>query len=159
MRRIRTEPDRLTDIDLDELQIGERLVIYRGSPAFLTGPLAAGYVGDATVIEVQRRSAIIQMPDENNLRQGFPFIREYRLRFRDKRICRVPSGEATMLYVHARRGRPVTTAYFTNDEYALVKKLLAEEALAPASPKTHRLSHNALERMDFHDNLRTQDAG
>lgn len=152
---ITSNPVRLTDIDLTELQIGEKLTIYRGSPAFVTGPLAAGYVGDATVIEVQERSAILQMPDENKLRQGQPMIKEYRLRQRDGRICRA-NGEVTKLYVHARGGRPTVTAYFTADEYTLVKKLLTEEARTPQSPKTHRISLRALERMEFHDNLRKQ---
>jgi hypothetical protein len=150
---IRTEPDKLTNIDLSDLQIGEWLTIYRGSGAFLTGPKAAGYVGDALVTEIQRRSAIIQMPDINELRQGNDFSREYRLRFKDGRICRTPNGQATMLYVHARGGRPTVTAYFSGDEYVLVKGLLAEETATPKSPRTHRLALRALERMEFHEEL------
>lgn len=139
---MRIEPEKLTNIDLSELQIGERLTIYRGSGAFLTGPQAAGYAGEAIVKKVQRRSALIDMDG-----------RSYRLRFKDDRICRIPNGEATMLYVHARGGRPTTTVYLAGEEYILVKGLLAEEANAPASPKTHRLALRALERMEYHERL------
>jgi hypothetical protein len=139
---------RLTNIDLTGLQLGEKLTIYRGSSAFLTGPGAAGYVGDATVVEIRKKSAILSVPKADDRE----FI--YRLRFKDARICRVPNGEPTMLYVHARGGRPTVTAYFTDDEYLLVKMLLAEEAQTPYSPKTHRISLRALERMEFHDDLR-----
>lgn len=145
---MRGEVQKLTEIDLSELQIGEKLTIYRGSAAFLTGPAAAGYVGEAEVVEVKRRSALLTIqkdPDRD-------FV--YRLRFKDARICRVPNGEPTMLYVHARSGRPTVTAYFTMDEYLLVRKLLAEEAGAPATTKSHRVSLSALERMEFHDRLR-----
>jgi hypothetical protein len=142
-----TNVQRLTDIDLSELQLGEKLTIYRGSGAFLTGPQAAGYVGDATVIDVKKRGALLSIP-----KAGDEFI--YRLRFKDARICRIPNGETTALYVHARGGRPQVTAYLTNDEYVLVKLLLSEEAQAPATPRRHRLSLSALERMQFHDDLR-----
>lgn len=145
---------RLTDIDLTDLSMGEKLIIYRGSNAFLSGPAAAGYVGEATVMEVQRRSAILKMPDENALRQGQPFEREYRLRLRDGRICRVPNGEVTMLYVHARGGRPTVTAYFTHDEYVLVKTLLLDEASSGASTRSRRWAASALQRMQFHDDRR-----
>lgn len=140
---------KLTDIDLTELQIGEKLTIYRGSSAFLTGPGAAGYVGEATVIEVKKRSALLTVKKDPE-RQ---FV--YRLRFKDARICRVPNGELTMLYVHARGGRPIVTAYFTAAEYALVKALLSEEAASPGTLRAHRLSLSALERMEYHDSLRT----
>jgi hypothetical protein len=146
---------KLTDIDLADLQIGEHLTIYRGSSAFLTGPRAAGYVGDATVTRVTNRSALTEMSPESRDHQGDRFKGPHvlRLRFSDQRICRIPNGEPTMLYVHARSGRPTVTAYFTDDEYVLVKKLLAEEAQTPASPKTHRISLRALERMEYHDRL------
>lgn len=141
---------KLTDIDLSELQIGEKLIVYRGSPAFVRGPLAAGYAGEGTVTLVTKKGAHFQMPAAQHPERMAP----YRLRFKDAAIVRVPSGEPTMLYVHARGGRPTVTAYFTDGEYALVKKLLAEEAKTPESPRSHRLSLSALERMDFHDGLR-----
>ena len=150
---------KLTDIDLSELQLGERLTIYRGSAAFLTGPQAAGYVGDAIVTGVKRKSAILYLEPEGRPR------RIYRLRFKDARICRVPNGEPTMLYVHARGGRPTVTAYFTDAEYALVKVLLSEELIpAPAiiagfanahAVRRSRTARAALDRMEFHDNLRS----
>jgi hypothetical protein len=149
------EISKLTDIDLSNLQIGEKLILYRGSNAFLSGPCAAGYVGEATVLEVQGRSAILQMPSENRLRGGNSIINEYRLRFSDSRICRIPNGEPTMLYVHARSGRPTVTAYFTDDEYTLVQTLLYEEAATPHSLRTGRHAKTALERMAYHDNLRS----
>ena len=153
-----TEVQKLTDIDLSDLQMGEKLTIYRGSGAFLTGPAAAGYVGEATVVEVKKRRALLSIP-----KAGDEFI--YRLRFKDMRICRIPNGEPTALYVHARGGRPTVTAYFTDDEYALVKALLLEEVLPPQailsvttsviSTRKHRIARSALDRMAFHDNLRT----
>ena len=149
---------KLTEIDLSDLQIGERLTIYRGSSAFLTGPSAAGYVGDATVVEVKKRSALLSIP-----KAGDEFI--YRLRFRDSRICRIPNGETTMLYVHARTGRPTVTAYFTEEEYALVKDALIDQVIPPqavvagfATARTirrSRVANAALERMRFHDELRS----
>ena len=139
---------KLTDIDLSELQLGERLTIYRGSAAFLTGPQAAGYVGDAIVTGVKRKSAILYLEPEGRPR------RIYRLRFKDARICRVPNGEPTMLYVHARGGRPTVTAYFTDAEYVLVKGLLAEE-MSDRTSRRWRTAASALERMQFHDNLRS----
>lgn len=147
---------KLTDIDLTELQIGERLTIYRGSSAFLTGPGAAGYVGEATVLEVRKRSALIQVD-----RLWYSTASEtqyksivYRLRFKDGRICRLPNGEVTMLYVHARGGRPTVTAYFTKAEYLLIKRLLADELDNPFTRSTSRHARSALERMEFHDDLR-----
>ena len=140
------EVQKLTEIDLSDLQIGEKLIVYRGSNAFLTGPGAAGYVGEATVVEVKRRSALLSLP-----KAGDEFI--YRLRFKDWRICRVPNGEPTMLYVHARSGRPTVTAYFTDDEYVLVKALLAEE-MSDRNSRRWRTASNALARMAFHDDLR-----
>lgn len=140
------EIQKLTDIDLTELQIGERLTIYRGSSAFLTGPGAAGYVGEATVIEIKRKSALLSVP-----KAGSEYI--YRLRFKDMRICRVPNGETTMLYVHARSGRPTVTAYFTSDEYKLIKRLLLEAA-EDGLFTTRKRANAALDRMRFHDNLR-----
>lgn len=140
---------KLTEIDLSELQLGEKLTIYRGSSAFLTGPGAAGYVGDATVVEVKRKSAILSLEANGNL------WRVYRLRFKDSRICRIPNGEPTMLYVHARGGRPTTTAYFTDIEYRLVKSLLEEERATPSFRTHSRHAASALDRMAFHDNLRS----
>lgn len=134
---------KLTDIDLSELQIGEHLTIYRGSNSFLTGPGAAGYVDDALVLEVKNRSAVILLQD-----------RRYKLRFKDSRICRVPNGETTMMYVHARGGRPTVTAYFTAAEYKLVKDLLrAEVQMMQAASLTGRTARTALARMQFHDRL------
>lgn len=139
------EVQKLTDIDLTELQIGEKLTIYRGSSAFLTGPGAAGYVGEATVTEIKKRSALIFLT-------GRALSTTYRLRFKDARICRIPNGEPTMLYVHARTGRPTVTAYFTENEYELVKALLVQE-VATGSPRKQRLSRQALERMHYHERL------
>ncbi len=139
---------KLTEIDLSELQLGEKLTIYRGSNAFLTGPGAAGYVGDATVVEVRKKSALLSLP-----KAGDEFI--YRLRFKDARICRIPNGDETMMYVHARGGRPTVTAYFAEGEYELVKRLLAEAINDHSlTNRGRRLAANALERMAFHDNLR-----
>jgi hypothetical protein len=65
-----------------------------------------------------------------------------------------------MLYVHARGGRPTVTAYFTDDEYELVKKLLREEADsvgglgALAYTRRQRIARRALERMQWHDDRR-----
>ena len=152
-----TDVQKLTDIDLSGLQLGEKLTIYRGSAAFLTGPAAAGYVGEATVVEVKKRSALLSIP-----KAGDEFI--YRLRFKDARICRIPNGEVTALYVHARSGRPTITAYFTGDEYAYIKALLLNEILplqailngaaTAASIRRHRIARSALDRMEFHDALR-----
>lgn len=141
---------KLTEIDLSELQLGEKLTIYRGSRAFLTGPGAAGYAGEATVLHVMKRSTLIEL-----VKDGHP-NRVYRLRHKDSRICRVPNGESTMLYVHARGGRPTVTAYFTDDEYELVKTLLAEEVITTVFTlsRRQRIARRALERMVFHDNLR-----
>lgn len=137
---------KLTDIDLSGLQVGERLTIYRGSNSFLTGPGAAGYIGEATVTEVKPRSALFSLVKSN----GKTY--RYKLRFRDARIVRVPNGETTMLYVHARTGRPTVTAYFTEHEYELVKALLIQE-VATGSPRKQRLSRQALERMHYHERL------
>ena len=141
-RQIRTEPSKLTDIDLSGLQLGERLTVYRGSDAYITGPQAAGLVGEAIVSEVTHKRALL------NLNSTM-----YRLRFSDNRICRIPNGEPTMMYVHARGGRPTVTGYFTDDEYVLVKTLLEEEAYNPKSAKTRRSALRALERMSYHDRL------
>lgn len=153
-----SEIQKLTEIDLTGLQIGEKLIIYRGSSSFLTGPGAAGYVGEATVTEVKKRSALLQVERRQYSTANRTYYKTlvYRLRFKDARICRIPNGEPTMLYVHARSGRPTITAYFTFDEYLLVKKLLGEEAETPATPKSHRIALNALDRMAFHDSLRAQ---
>ena len=142
---------KLTEIDLSELQLGEKLTIYRGSNAFLTGPGAAGYVGEAIVTGVKKKSAILYLEPEGRPR------RIYRLRFKDARICRVPNGEVTELYVHARGGRPTVTAYFTDAEYRLVRSFLAEEATLLGHQlhgRNARTALSALERMDFHDGLR-----
>ena len=139
---------RLTDIDLSELMMGERLTVYRGSSSFLTGPGAAGYVGDATVLEVGKRSALLQLKDDDSAA-----VRQYRLRFRDGRICRIPNGETTMLYVHARGGRPTQTAYFTDDEYDLVKRLLVDE-LDSGTRSSRRHAKGALDRMLWHEERR-----
>lgn len=154
---MRGEVQKLTEIDLSDLQLGERLIIYRGSGAFLTGPGAAGFVGEATVVEVRKRSALLSVP-----KAGDEYI--YRLRFKDWRICRVPNGEPTMLYVHARSGRPTVTAYFTDEEYQLTRALLQEEAnipaglqVAPQVRRNARVARAALDRMDFHDGLRGRD--
>jgi hypothetical protein len=144
-----SDVQKLTEIDLSDLQIGEQLTIYRGSSAFLTGPGAAGYVGDATVIEVKKRSALLTLKKDPER----DFV--YRLRFKDARICRVPNGEPTMLYVHARTGRPTVTAYFTDAEYELVKMLLRSNKAESASSRHRRWSTSALERMEFHDRLRS----
>lgn len=149
---------KLTDIDLSNLQMGERLTIYRGSGAFLTGPYAAGLVGEATVVEVKKKSAIIRMPDTNRGRTPRG-ERVYRLRLRDGRICRIPNGEETMLYVHARGGRPTVTVYFTDDEYQVVKNLLREEVETPYSYTTARRAQTALDRMEFHEQARAHRAG
>ena len=141
---------RLTDIDLSELMMGERLTIYRGSNSFLTGPGAAGYVGDATVLEVGKRSALRQLKDDDSAA-----VRQYKLRFRDGRIVRIPNGETTMLYVHARGGRPTRTAYFTDDEYNLVKQLLVDE-LDCGTRSSKRHAKGALDRMTFHENARSR---
>lgn len=148
---------KLTEIDLSELQLGEKLTIYRGSNAFLTGPGAAGYVGDATVVEVRKKSALLSIPKVEG-----EFI--YRLRFKDARICRIPNGETTMLYVHARGGRPTVTAYFTDEEYNLIKGILRDEVIpyqavmggytSSATMRRSRIARSALDRMEFHDNLR-----
>lgn len=131
-------------IDLDGLQYGDRLVIYRGGDRFTKGPQAAGLVGTATVTSVNAKRAYIDM---HGVR--------YRLRLKDGVIQRVPNHEATQMYVHAKSGeRPTTTAYFTDREYALVKRLLVEEAQRPESPRTHMASLSALQRMEFHDRLR-----
>lgn len=145
-----TDVQKLTEIDLSELQIGEKLTIYRGSAAFLTGPGAAGYAGEAVVTGVKKKSAILYFQPLSGAQ------RIYRLRFKDMRICRVPNGEPTMLYVHARHGRPTITAYFTADEYTLVKELLADEihSTAITFSRKQRLAKQALERMGFHDALR-----
>lgn len=147
---------RLTDIDLTDLQLGEQLIIYRGSNAFLTGPAAAGYVGEAIVIEVKRKSALLELSPEARDPQGSRWRGPYiiKLRFRDSRILRVPNGEPTMLYVHARHGRPVVTAYFTDDEYALVKMLLRSNLAESASSRHRRWSKSALDRMEYHEGLR-----
>lgn len=145
---------KLTDIDLSELQVGERLTIYRGSSSFVTGPGAAGYIGEATVTEVKPRSALFSLVKSDGKKY------KYKLRFRDARIVRVPNGETTMLYVHARTARPTVTAYFTAAEYTLVKALLQDELDAPMLvSETQRRRHaslarNALDRMKFHDDLR-----
>lgn len=147
-----TEVKRLTEIDLENLQLGERLTIYRGSSAFLTGPSAAGYVGTATVTSVRRKSADIHIERGAGLKDL-----DYRIRFKDGRIVRVPNGETTALYVHARGGRPTVTAYFTDDEYKLVKDFLAEEATLIGHQlhgRSARLAMSALDRMEFHDALR-----
>lgn len=149
-----TGVQKLTDIDLSDLQMGEKLTIYRGSGAFVSGPYAAGYVGDATVEEVTRRSAVLMLVTPEGSR--FQSFRRYRLRLKDARICRIPNGETTALYVHARGGRPTVTAYFTDGEYALVKLLLAAEVKTPGTTRSYRLACRALERMDFHDALRSR---
>lgn len=156
---------KLTEIDLSELQLGEKLTIYRGSSAFLTGPGAAGYVGDATVLEVRKKSAILSLAVRHyaTANQTYFKVRTYRLRFKDARICRIPNGEVTELYVHARGGRPTVTAYFTDGEYALVKRLLGEAINDHVlASRGRRWAANALERMAFHDGLRAnggRDAG
>lgn len=140
------EVQKLTEIDLTGLQVGEKLTIYRGSNSFLTGPAAAGYVGEATVVGIRPRSASI------SLRISDDTVRTYRIRFKDARICRVPNGEPTMLYVHARAGRPTVTAYFTADEYGLVKRLLEEEMATPTASRARRnWARSALDRMAWHD--------
>lgn len=142
---------KLTDIDLSDLVIGERLTIYRGSNSFLTGPGAVGYAGDATVLKVGKRSALLQLKDDDSAS-----VRHYKLRFKDGRIVRIPNGETTMLYAHARGGRPTRTAYFTDAEYQLVKNLLGELGQEIASSgRAQRLARSALERMWFHDRLST----
>jgi len=141
---------RLTDIDLSELQIGETLTIYRGSNSFVSGPGAAGYIGEATVTEVKSRSARLSLTQTYN---GKAY--EYKLRFRDARILRVPNGETTMLYVHARSGRPTTTAYFTDAEYSLVRELLEDEMVSNLIPRRRRLAKSALDRMQWHDDRRS----
>jgi hypothetical protein len=71
-----------------------------------------------------------------------------------------PGFELLQAQVHGRPWRPTVTAYFTENEYTLVKALLQDELDAPTLvSETQRRRHaslarNALDRMEFHDGLR-----